>query len=72
MMEAIGFIVIVGMVGLFFATFWIKNDDFWKHVHRGFIWIIVIMGIIGGVWFCAENMGRGGDSYDEPTYRGRR
>ncbi|WGM32579.1 hypothetical protein [Brevundimonas sp. NIBR11] len=72
MWDGVAVVVIVGVVGLFFATFWIKNEEFWKPIHRGFVWIMVVGFILTVLYYCTQSEGRSGDGYDEPTYRGRR
>lgn len=72
MWDAVAFFVIIGVVGLYFATFWIKNDEFWKLIHRGFVWIMAFGFILTVLYYCTQSMGRSGGGYDEPTYRGRR
>jgi len=70
--DFLGVVLILAVLGLFFATFVIKNEEFWKPIHRGFVWIIVIGFILTVFYYCSQTMGRGGDSYDDPPYRGRR
>ena len=73
MWEALAIFVIVAIVGLFVATFFIKDDNhvLYRVLGKVWKWYLILGLIFTVVYACSQSMGSG-SSYEERQYRGRR
>lgn len=65
----ISWLVIGGLISLYLATFWIKNDHFWGLMHKGVVWGTVTVFLLFVAAKCTQGILSRDDPIMERQYR---